>query len=255
MWINPVYAAEVTKAAPPSLNTLDLIFGSSPIVLAVLFLLFAFSVICWAIIITKWKAIGHSDQLSDDFLEVFWSGKSMDQIYNEAKRLPGAPTARIFQAGYKELQRIIEKQRQKTEKASPETPAADLTHWHPPESSIQNLERALNTASRNETMKLEASMTFLATTASSAPFIGLFGTVWGIMGAFQNIGIQGGASLAVVAPHIAEALIATAVGLAAAIPASMGYNFFNSKIRNLRIQMDNFAGDFLNIIKRNFLSH
>jgi biopolymer transport protein TolQ len=98
-------------------------------------------------------------------------------------------------------------------------------------------------------------MTFLATTASTAPFIGLFGTVWGIMGAFQNIGNQGGASLAVVAPSIAEALIATAVGLMAAIPASIGYNFFNNKIRNLRAQMENFAGDFLNIVKRNFLSY
>ncbi|NDD05806.1 MAG: protein TolQ, partial [Proteobacteria bacterium] len=125
----------------------------------------------------------------------------------------------------------------------------------PPASTIQNLERSLNMASRNEILKLESSMTFLATTASTAPFIGLFGTVWGIMGAFQNIGAQGGASLAVVAPSIAEALIATAVGLVAAIPASIGYNFFNNKIRNSKIQMENFAGDFLNIVKRNFLSY
>ncbi len=176
----------------------------------------------------------------------------MDHIYSESKRYPNAPTARIFQAGYKELQKLIEKQRQKA--MHKEEDVTDITHIMPAESSINNLDRALNMASRNETLKLEASMTFLATTASTAPFIGLFGTVWGIMGAFQNIGLQGGASLAVVAPNIAEALIATAIGLAAAIPASMGYNYFNNKIRNLRAQMENFTGDFLNIVKRNFLA-
>jgi len=148
--------------------------------------------------------------------------------------------AKVFQAGYLELQRLIEKEKGK---------ASGSGH-----DSIDNLERALGRASRNEMMRLERSLTFLATTGSTAPFIGLFGTVWGIMNAFQNIGAQGGASLATVAPGISEALIATAIGLAAAIPAVMGYNYYTHKIRGLRIQMENFASDFLNIVKRNFLS-
>ncbi|NBX91890.1 MAG: protein TolQ [Proteobacteria bacterium] len=231
---------------------MDLVLQSGPIVLAVLLLLVSFSVLSWAIIWTKWKTIGRSAFLSEEFLEVFWSGRSMDHIYSESKKYPHAPTAKIFQAGYKELQKIFERQKQRKEKNEGATDTSQLV---PPASTIQNLERSLNMASRNEILKLESSMTFLATTASTAPFIGLFGTVWGIMGAFQNIGAQGGASLAVVAPSIAEALIATAVGLVAAIPASIGYNFFNNKIRNSKIQMENFAGDFLNIVKRNFLSY
>jgi len=116
------------------------------------------------------------------------------------------------------------------------------------------LERALMKAGRNETMHLERSLPFLATVGSTAPFVGLFGTVWGIMNSFQSIGVQGGASLAVVAPGIAEALIATAVGLAAAIPAVVGYNYYIQKVRGLKTQMDNFSSDFLNIVKRNFLT-
>lgn len=243
--------AESTAQPTTSFNTIELILHSGPIVLAVLLLLLTFSVLSWAIIWTKWKMIGKTNQVSEEFLDIFWSGRSMDFIYGESKKFTSAPTARIFQAGYKELQKLIDKQKQKKEKASS---IEDISQIVPPESSIHNLQRALETASRNEILRLESSMTFLATTASSAPFIGLFGTVWGIMGAFQNIGNQGGASLAVVAPSIAEALIATAVGLFAAIPASMGYNFFNSKIRGQRAQMENFAGDFLNIVKRNFLT-
>jgi biopolymer transport protein TolQ len=204
-----------------------------------------------AIIFSKWRTIGKCDKHSEDFLEVFWSGKSMDHIYSVSKKYPNAPVARIFQAGYKELQRLMEKERQKSAKVTPTDPK-DIV---PPESSIQNLERALNMASRSETMQLESSMTFLATTASTAPFIGLFGTVWGIMNAFLNIGARGGASLDVVAPGIAEALIATAVGLVAAIPATMGYNYFNAKIRGVKAKMENFAADFLNIVRRNFLAN
>jgi biopolymer transport protein TolQ len=175
----------------------------------------------------------------------------MDNIYSESKKFPGAAVAKIFQSGYVELQRLMEKERQKQGAAT----NTDVLRLIPPESSIHNLERALSRASRSETMRLERSLTFLATAGSTAPFIGLFGTVWGIMNAFQNIGAQGGASLATVAPGIAEALIATAVGLACAIPAVMGYNFYAHKVRGLKAQMDNFAGDFLNIVKRNFLGN
>ncbi len=230
-----------------SVSFIDLLASSSPIVMGVLLLLVAFSFFSWAVIYSKWKMVKKCRDSSEQFLEIFWGGKSMDFIYSESKKYPAAPVSRLFQAGYKELQKIIEKERQKTDKGD----GAVTPHA----SSIENVERALTMSHRLESLKLEASMTFLATAASTAPFIGLFGTVWGIMNAFQNIGVQGGASLATVAPGIAEALIATAVGLGCAIPATMGYNFFNHKIRALRADMDVFGSDFLNIIKRNFLAN
>jgi biopolymer transport protein TolQ len=232
---------------------LEIVLNSSPIVMGVLLLLIGFSLLSWAIIVHKWKVLGQAEESTENFLEVFWSGKSMDHIYSESKRYPATPLATIFQAGYKELQRLRDKERQKSSQKDNTT--TDLGSLVPPQSSIENLERSLNAASRRETLKLESSMTFLATAASTAPFIGLFGTVWGIMNAFQNIGAQGGASLATVAPGIAEALIATAVGLACAIPATMGYNYFNNKLRSIRARMENFGADFLNIVKRNFLAN
>jgi len=247
------FAATAPTEVLSSPSVIEIIFNSSGLVLMVLALLSFFSVMTLAIIFSKWRTIGRCDKNSEDFLEVFWSGKSMDHIYSVSKKFHNAPVARIFQAGYKELQRLMEKERQKSAK-TPVTPT-DVKDIVPPESSIDNLERALNMAARSETMQLESSMTFLATTASTAPFIGLFGTVWGIMNSFLSIGARGGASLDVVAPGIAEALIATAVGLVAAIPATMAYNYFNHKIRGVKAKMENFAADFLNIVRRNFLAN
>lgn len=248
--MNAAFAATEAsgREAVASLSAVDLILNASGVVQLVLLILVTFSVITWAIILFKWGIIRRSFSNSESFLDIFWSGKSMDHIYSEAKKFPGSPVAKIFQSGYVELQRLMEKQRGKGGQVS------DPTKLVPPDSSMSNLERALDRASRSETMRLERSLTFLATAGSTAPFIGLFGTVWGIMNAFQNIGLKGGASLAVVAPGIAEALIATAVGLFCAIPAVMGYNFYNHKVRALRTQMENFAGDFLNIVKRNFMT-
>ena len=246
MIIDAFAANGPTETVTTSLSFVDLLFSSSPIVMGVLLLLVAFSFFSWAIIYSKWKMVNRSRAATEQFLEVFWGGKSMDFIYSESKKFPHSPISRLFQAGYKELQKIVDKERQKHEKK--ETPLA-------PASAIENVERALTMSHRIESLKLDNSMTFLATAASTAPFIGLFGTVWGIMNSFQNIGAQGGASLATVAPGIAEALIATAVGLACAIPATMGYNYFNHKIRSIRADMDVFGSDFLNIVKRNFLAN
>ena len=244
-------ALAASPDAAVSLGAADIIANASPIVMMVLLLLVGFSVVSWAIIFFKYGVVKRCYRSTENFLDVFWSGKSMDFIYSEAKKHSGAPIAKIFQAGYVELQRLMEKERQKT--GSPSAPA-DPLRLIPPESSIGTLERALNRAGRSETIKLERSLTFLATAGSTAPFIGLFGTVWGIMNSFQNIGAHGAASLAVVAPGIAEALIATAVGLACAIPSVMGYNYYQHKVKGLRAQMENFIGDFLNIVKRNFLA-
>lgn len=171
----------------------------------------------------------------------------MDHIYSESKKFAASPIARLFQSGYVELQRLLDRERKKVQ-------GQENKNIKPDDSAIDNLERALSRAFRSEMLRLERSLSFLASTGSTAPFIGLFGTVWGIMVAFQQIGIQGNASLATVAPGIAEALIATAVGLACAIPAVMGYNYYVHKVKAMRTQMENFSGDFLNIVKRNFLS-
>lgn len=245
---NAYAASQVAKESVVTISSLDVISAASPIVQLVLLLLIGFSFFCWAIIFAKWGVVKRCGAHTDKFLDIFWSGKSMDFIYGESKRFSGSSVAKIFQSGYIELQRLIEKERSK----SPTT-SSDPLKAVPHESSIQNLERSLDRANRNEVLRLEKWLTFLATCGSTAPFIGLFGTVWGIMNAFQNIGLQGAASLATVAPGIAEALIATAVGLACAIPAVIGYNYYIGQIRHLRAQMDNFSGDFLNIVKRNFL--
>lgn len=245
-------ASSAPKEGVVALGALDIMLNAGPVVQLVLAILILFSIFTWAIILFKYGTVKRCSRNSETFLDVFWSGKSMDFIYSEAKKFPGAAVAKIFQSGYVELQRLMERERQK--KSATSAPS-DILKMVPPESAIQNLERALNRASRSETMRLERSLSFLATAASTAPFIGLFGTVWGIMNAFQNIGAQGGASIGTVAPSIAEALIATAVGLACAIPAAMGYNYYIQKVRALKTQMENFAGDFLNIVKRNFLTH
>jgi biopolymer transport protein TolQ len=246
--MNAFAASGPVKDAAVALGPFDVVANASFVVQLVLLCLASFSVLSWAIIIGKWGIIKRCSMNTERFLDVFWSGKSMDHIYSESKKYASSSVAKLFQSGYVELQRLMEKERQRVPVQTDPLKAV------PHESSIHNLERALSRAFRSESIRLERSLTFLATTGSTAPFIGLFGTVWGIMSAFQNIGAQGGASLATVAPGIAEALIATAVGLAAAIPAGMGYNYYIHKVKGLRAQMENFAGDFLNIVKRNFLT-
>lgn len=237
-----IAAAGPTKEAAVTISTMDAIANAGFVVQLALLVLVFLSILSWAIMLSKWTVVKRCLSSSDKFLDIFWSGKSMEQIYTEAKKTSSSSIAKLFQSGYVELQRLMEKDRHK------DGEKGKLTS----DSVIANLERALNRAGRNEMLKLERSMAFLATTGSTAPFIGLFGTVWGIMTAFERIGAEGGASLATVAPGISEALVATAIGLACAIPAVMGYNYFNQKIHLLRTQMENFSGDFLNIVKRNF---
>ena len=149
----------------PVPGAFELMSNASLIVQMVLLLLVGFSVLSWAIIIYKWSSIRRAARNADRFLDVFWSGKSMDHIYSESKKFAGAPVAKIFQSGYLELQRLLEKERQKTGSTSVD--------------AISNLERSRSRAGRTETQRLERSLTFLATTGSTSPFIGLFGTVLG----------------------------------------------------------------------------
>jgi biopolymer transport protein TolQ len=211
--------------------------GAGPIVKLVLLVLVYFSVVSWAIIFLKFKTIHKAKRDSDAFLEFFWSKKRFDLIQQGLKDFSHSPLTVLFREGYHELGR---NQRQQEDSESPfgvELRGAD------------NVARALRRATTQEVQRLEKFLTFLATTGSTAPFIGLFGTVWGIMDSFRSIGQTGSASLAVVAPGISEALVATAIGLVAAIPAVVAYNHFVNKVNNLTGEMDNFSQEFLNIVE------
>ncbi len=215
--------------------------GTGLVVKGVLLLLIMFSVVSWAIIMFKLVQIHKAFKASEDFMDFFWKTKQFDTIAAQCKRFSDAPLVALFKEGYSELRQVMGAEGSKLDHGGVNT---DL-------GGVENVSRALRRATNLEVNRLEKYTTFLATTGSTSPFIGLFGTVWGIMVAFEGIGKTGSASLAVVAPGIAEALIATAVGLVAAIPAVMAYNHFQHKIRVLVKEMDSFSTEFLNIVQRN----
>ena len=216
----------------------ELVSHATPVVKAVLLLLILMSMVSWYIIAYKWLYLRRAQSESSLFLETFWQSKRLDEIYQTSEQLKRSPISQVFRAGYVELSKL------KSGSAG-ETMQEQL-------GGLENIERALRRAQNSEGVHLASMTTFLATTASAAPFVGLFGTVWGIMYSFIAIAKQGNASLLTVAPHIAEALIATAIGLVAAIPAVVAYNYFVSRTRVLEADMENFGNDFLNICKRHF---
>ncbi len=218
---------------------MDLILGAGPVVKLVLAVLVYFSVVSWAIIFFKLRVIQRATRDSERFLDFFWAKKRFDAIGQGLRDYAHSPLTVLFREGYQELL----KSQGKRPGEEDEGLVADL-------GGAENVERALRRAMTQETHRLEKFLTFLATTGSTAPFIGLFGTVWGIMDAFRGIGKTGSASLAVVAPGISEALVATAIGLVAAIPAVMAYNHFVNKVNVLTGEMDNFSQEFLNIVQR-----
>lgn len=217
---------------------MELILGAGPVVKLVLLVLVYFSVVSWAIIFYKSLTVQKAVRESQRFLDFFWAKTRLETIAQGAKNYPHSPLAALFREGYQELL----KGQRRTE-GSDEGFAADLP-------VTDTVARALRRATTSEVHRLEKYLTFLATTGSTAPFIGLFGTVWGIMDSFHGIGQTGSASLAVVAPGISEALVATAIGLVAAIPAVVGYNHFVNKVNLLTGEMDNFSQEFLNIVER-----
>jgi biopolymer transport protein TolQ len=241
---------------PEQLDIWQLIFEATPVVKGVMILLVLMSLASWFIIGIKLFRLITAGQQSARFLDLFWSKEHgniwnaarLEAIYAQARQVQNAPIARVFHAGYVELARV-------TGAAGESHPPNPRGGPQMPVGDIDNVERALRRASVNELTALETAVPFLATTGSTAPFVGLFGTVWGIMNSFIAIGSQRSASLDVVAPGIAEALIATAIGLAAAIPAVMAYNFFVRRIQVLETEMDAFASDYLNIVRRHFLTN
>lgn len=214
---------------------MELIANAGLVVKLVLLILLYFSVVSWAIIFYKGVMIRRAMQQSSAFLDAFWRLKSFDAVTKVLDSFPHSPLAALYREGYQEMMKVRKHQDGGTEEAV----------W-----IGDNVERALRRGTTQQTHQLEKYLNFLATTGSSAPFIGLFGTVWGIMDAFHGIGQTGSASLATVAPGISEALVATAIGLVAAIPAVIGYNHFVNKVNLLCGEMDNFCQEFLNIVQR-----
>lgn len=237
-----------------SLDYFDIIRHSGPIGIGVLALLLGASIASWAIIAIKYFHLRDAHRQTVRFLDFFWQSKRLEDVYEQAEKLATSPISQLFRAGYVELTKVT------SNSAAPAMAAAanasGATSPLPARAAdtdgLENIERALRRASVSELTYLESKVSFLATVGSAAPFVGLFGTVWGIMGAFQDIYLQGNANLATVAKPISEALIATAVGLFAAIPAVVAYNFFLSKIKVLEGEMESFSSDFLNIVKRHF---
>ena len=211
---------------------------------AVLVLLLIFSAVSWAVILYKFWQFSRAGRHTSSFIDVFRKSSKFSEVQAVCRSLPDSPLVGLFQAGYAELNLQLRG-------GNPETkPAAAAAR--PTLKSLDAVDRALLRATTVEMTKLERRVPFLATTASITPFIGLFGTVWGIMDSFQRIGVAGSSSLAVVAPGIAHALIATAAGLFAAIPAVYFYNHFTNRVKHFSAEMDDFSLEFLNIAERNF---
>lgn len=221
----------------------QLFMESSPMAKVILAVLVLFSLGSWAIMIGKLAQMRSADRQSVQFLETFHRSQRFSEVNALAGKLHASPLVGIFQAGYAEIDSQIKNA------PEPERPGEKRAYRI---TSLPALQRTLARAVNVEVQGIARWVPFLATTASASPFIGLFGTVWGIMVAFNDIGLSGSTSIVAVAPGIAEALINTAAGLSAAIPALIGYNYFSQRTRQLRSRMEDFVLEFLNLAERNF---
>jgi biopolymer transport protein TolQ len=215
----------------------------------VLFILLAFSVLSWAIIVVKLLLLRRFRRESEIFFEVYEEQPTFSAIYKEieGQEIDSNPFAAIFLKGYHELLRVSQTPSSTiARQGSVREPARLAVEW----TGLESVERAIRQEGALQLHRFEKSISFLATTGSTTPFIGLFGTVLGIIRSFHEIGIRASASLATVAPGISEALVATAAGLAAAIPAVVAYNFFVQKIRGVASEVDQFTTEFINLVER-----
>ena len=231
-----------TRTGP---TIVEMFWDSGPMAKVVFAVLALMSVFSWAIMISKLLQYRRADSDGEEFLEVFRRSKRFSEVNAAAGRLGGTPMVGLFQAGYAEIDAQV-KAAQEQAKASKIPPSTFRVK------SLEGVERSLRRAIAVEQAVLNRGTSFLATTASASPFIGLFGTVWGIMVAFNEIGATGSTSITAVAPGIAEALINTAAGLVAAIPALVGFNHFAARLRDMRSQMQDFILEFMNLTERNF---
>lgn len=236
--MDPVVVPVVTES--PSI--IGMIIGSGFVVQSVLIILILLSVWSWAITIAKTIQFRRAQEFSNQFSQVFWDSRNFARIDESSRRLVGSPLATVFSSGYRELLHTVNEAKTRTVQLPSDA-----------ESDLGTVERALRRAELEEAHRLEKGVTFLASVASAAPFIGLFGTVWGIMNAFHGLALAKNSTIQAVAPGISEALVATAVGLAAAIPAAIAFNYFTSAIRKFRQSMDSFSEEFLNIARRHLV--
>ncbi len=226
-----------------TIGVADLVLNAAPVAKFVLIVLGIFSVVCWALIVEKWWQFHRIKKETLHFLKAFREGRRLSLVYGTARKCRESPLAQLYAAAYQEV--------------AGGTPVAEIVDHLLYDSEegltaerLEAVERAMRRSAAGEIARMERYLPFLATTASTAPFIGLFGTVWGVMDSFRGIGAQGSASLAVVAPGISEALIATAAGLGAAIPAVIAYNFFVNRVKRWASEMEGFSLDLLNLFIR-----
>ena len=225
---------------PLNTGILEILWNAGPVAKVVLGVLLVFSIVSWALIVEKWWQFRRVRRQTLGFVKVFREARRPSVVHTAARKHRDSPLAQLYAAAYTEVSGVPDVLDHMVD---------DGDDGLPPE-RLDAVPRAMRRAAGLEVAQLERYLPFLATTASATPFIGLFGTVWGIMSAFHGIGTQGSASLAVVAPGISEALIATAAGLAAAIPAVMGYNYFVNRVRHWATEMDGFSLDLLNVLAR-----
>lgn len=222
-----------------------MISSSGPVVFAVLLILIALSVVSWTITIVKYFQFKRARQESAEFSELFWQSRIFARIEDSAVRLEASPLAQVFRSGYREFSQRVQRLSSAAVGGSRRVMATELS-----ELEIDTIERSMQRAEAAEAAKLEHGLTFLATAATAAPFIGLFGTVWGIMNAFHGLSFAKSTSIQAVAPGISEALVATAIGLAAAIPASVAYNYGVVATREFRDAMERFTKEFLSLTRQ-----
>jgi biopolymer transport protein TolQ len=221
-------------------DLIKLLSASKGIVLGVVILLLTLVVLCLFVIVYKMIQISQAQSQSVTFLDKFWESKRLDDIYRVAEGLKYSPLAQMFKAGYVELSKVKKRSAEGGES------------MHDRMEDTANIERSLQRAKVIELTKLETLLPFLATNGAAAPFIGLFGTVWGIMDAFLAIAAKGEAELAEISQPIAEALVTTALALLSAVPAVVAFNYFNRRLKVLNAEMSTFGNDYLNIVRRHF---
>ncbi|MBW1690296.1 MAG: protein TolQ [Deltaproteobacteria bacterium] len=224
-------------------DIVQMIVHAGTMVKFVLLLLFFLSLFSWTIIFMKLRLFKRLTDENEKFMELFSSSREIQKVYVESKVFAFSPLAKSFRAGYAEFNRS---------KMLQANPGEDKI-YHSHHTIMENIERVVKKILATQTSRLEKGLTFLATTGNASPFIGLFGTVWGIMTSFRSIGMKGSATLAVVAPGIAEALIATAAGLAAAIPAVVAFNYFTRRVRSFQVEMGNFNADLVGLLERGLM--
>jgi biopolymer transport protein TolQ len=231
------------------MNAVNLILQTGVVAKGVLLVLLFFSVVCWTVIFLKLRTFGRADRQDERFLRFFRESKNLSSTYEDCRRFSQSPLAALFREGYREVTYAL-KGNPTPSGTPPPVEAAARGDEISVEDVLSRVSRSLRHASLREISGLERMLIFLATTGNVTPFIGLFGTVWGIMDAFHSIGLTGSANLGAVGPGIAEALITTAAGLATAIPGVIAYNYFLNRIKGTATRMDLFALEFTGVAER-----